>query len=49
VSQIRFCPKAFVTSLMSFGSVAIVSVRQLSHPPFQGVSVCGLSGYGLCA
>ena len=45
----RFGPNALVTSLTSFGSVAIVSVRQLSQPPLHGVSVCGRSGYGLWA
>src|SRR5205085_11367314 len=37
------------TSVRSLGSVAIVSVRQLSQPPLHGVSVCGGSGYGLWA
>jgi hypothetical protein len=49
VSQIRFGPKVLETSFRSFGSVAIVIVRQSAQPPPHGVSVCGLSGYGLCA
>src|SRR5919109_3364584 len=49
VSQIRFGPNAAWTSWRSFGSVAIVIVRQPLQPPAHGVSVCGLSGYGLCA
>src|SRR2546423_11693558 len=49
VSQIRLAPKSRATARRRLGSVAIVSVWQLPQPPLHGVSVCGLTGYGLCA